>query len=308
MDDTDLRLCQMLLVNSRLPYREIAGRLGLSVQAVHKRIQVLQGEGVIRRFRARLSASHLGAVPVYVMGVSEAMHLDTVLDDLGRNDSIGLVISAGGNLLFIEGLVRGVSDLEPYVESIKAAATMPAPSIGVQSLRQVGDVATTPLPRQPVELSQLDYRIIHALAGDSRAALVDVAKALGVSVKTVARRLERLDANGVLEYTIDIEMGATAGATAMIRIWLVPGQDRNLFRGHLRQRFGARMLVYTAFGNVTDYMFLIMWSPTSAAHAELVEELERDERVAGVKAHLLYSGRYYETWRERLVADMARRE
>ena len=41
MDATDIRLSQMLMKNSRVPYREMAGKLGISLQAVHRRIQVL---------------------------------------------------------------------------------------------------------------------------------------------------------------------------------------------------------------------------------------------------------------------------
>ncbi len=114
-----------------------------------------------------------------------------------------------------------------------------------------------------------------------------------------------MESNGVLEFTIDLELGVTAGATSMLRIWLGPGRDRNAFRDDLRRTYGARMMVITAFGNVTDYMFCIAWSPTNAAHAELVEALERDERVARVKAHLLYLGRYYDTWRDRLAVERA---
>ena len=41
MDKTDIILTQLLLRNSRLPYRELAEKLDLSVNAVHKRIREL---------------------------------------------------------------------------------------------------------------------------------------------------------------------------------------------------------------------------------------------------------------------------
>jgi DNA-binding Lrp family transcriptional regulator len=50
MDKTDVVLSQLLLVNSRLSYRELADTLNLSVTAVHNRIQNLVESGIIRKF------------------------------------------------------------------------------------------------------------------------------------------------------------------------------------------------------------------------------------------------------------------
>ncbi len=70
MDKTDVILCQLLLLNSRLSYRELADKLNLSTTAVHARIRSLVEMGVIRRFFARVNAGALNAVPVLIFGVS----------------------------------------------------------------------------------------------------------------------------------------------------------------------------------------------------------------------------------------------
>ncbi len=57
MDNIDVVLIQLLLANSRRSYGELAGQLGLSVNAVHKRIQALIEAGIIRKFTAKVSAS-----------------------------------------------------------------------------------------------------------------------------------------------------------------------------------------------------------------------------------------------------------
>jgi DNA-binding Lrp family transcriptional regulator len=49
MDKTDIALSMLLLNNSRLPHRELAEKLGLSVNAVHKRIQALKDAGITPR-------------------------------------------------------------------------------------------------------------------------------------------------------------------------------------------------------------------------------------------------------------------
>jgi DNA-binding Lrp family transcriptional regulator len=55
LDKTDVILCQLLLANSRLSYRELAEKLDLSVTAIHNRIQSLVEMGIIRKFTAKPS-------------------------------------------------------------------------------------------------------------------------------------------------------------------------------------------------------------------------------------------------------------
>ncbi len=58
-------LIQLLLSNSRLSYAELAEKLNLPVNAVHKRIQLLIETGVIRKFTAKLGALAANFVPEY---------------------------------------------------------------------------------------------------------------------------------------------------------------------------------------------------------------------------------------------------
>ena len=60
MDRTDITLCKLLLANSRIPIRELADKLGLSVAAVHGRIQGLRDAGIIKAFTARIGLGTLG--------------------------------------------------------------------------------------------------------------------------------------------------------------------------------------------------------------------------------------------------------
>lgn len=59
MDDVDLRICELLFNNSRCPHRELASMLGISVTAVHRRVESLIDEGIIKEFTANISKSYL---------------------------------------------------------------------------------------------------------------------------------------------------------------------------------------------------------------------------------------------------------
>ncbi len=60
MDEVDLHICQLLFANSRISQRDIAAEVGIGVAVVHRRIQSLVDQKVIREFTANISRSYLG--------------------------------------------------------------------------------------------------------------------------------------------------------------------------------------------------------------------------------------------------------
>ena len=60
IDETDLRIINILLDNSRLSLRKIARKAGVSVATVMNRINALEAEGIIRHYTAAIDYSKLG--------------------------------------------------------------------------------------------------------------------------------------------------------------------------------------------------------------------------------------------------------
>ncbi|WP_229836275.1 Lrp/AsnC family transcriptional regulator, partial [Dactylosporangium sucinum] len=51
MDQIDRQLIDLLRDNARLPYAELARKVGLSAPAVHERVGKLEASGVIQGYR-----------------------------------------------------------------------------------------------------------------------------------------------------------------------------------------------------------------------------------------------------------------
>lgn len=67
LDDTDLEILELLLENSRRPYKEIADHVGLTPPAVSDRISRLEAQGIIQGFTIDVDRERLrGDVPVLV--------------------------------------------------------------------------------------------------------------------------------------------------------------------------------------------------------------------------------------------------
>ena len=77
---------------------------------------------------------------------------------------------------------------------------MPEPTVGIT-------VSPIPIIKQNINsqigFCELDYKIVRSMKDDSRKAISVVAEELGVSAKTVRRRLIRMIKNYLIEFSID---------------------------------------------------------------------------------------------------------
>jgi DNA-binding Lrp family transcriptional regulator len=78
IDGIDRKILELLRQNCRLSIAEIGDRVGLSASACHRRIGILESQGIIERYAARLNGEKLGFlmtfyVEVTLEGQSEAI-------------------------------------------------------------------------------------------------------------------------------------------------------------------------------------------------------------------------------------------
>jgi len=89
LDETDVRILELLVENARRPYSDIADEVDLSPPAVSDRIERLRESGVIRRFTLDLDRSQLRAgVPVLVTLELPADAVDDVRNDVVSAEAV----------------------------------------------------------------------------------------------------------------------------------------------------------------------------------------------------------------------------
>ncbi len=81
-------------------------------------------------------------------------------------------------------------------------------------------------PVQPVALDEIDRTLIAALAEDSRLAVSELARRVGLSAPSTSERLRRLEAQGVIErFTVQVDPRALGFTLqAIVRVKPLPGQ------------------------------------------------------------------------------------
>ena len=101
-----MSLIMLLSANSRSSYAELAEKLNLSINAIHKRIQLLIEAGVIRKFTAKVNLFSVNAIVVFVSGTSQLGSFQDLPTKLKAHNSIYWLAEGGGKFLYIGAYLR----------------------------------------------------------------------------------------------------------------------------------------------------------------------------------------------------------
>ena len=114
----------MLMVNSRIPYRELAELFNMSVNSIHKRIKSMVELKIIEKFVTHLSFRAFNPIPLnFVMfGMSKTKNPRDLIEKLGKNENIYNVSYHSGNFFAIHAHLRDPNQLDPLVSSSLLAA------------------------------------------------------------------------------------------------------------------------------------------------------------------------------------------
>lgn len=297
MDRSDVLLCKELIRNSRIPYTELSKLLGMSVPAVHKRVRELAEQGVIGGFVADVDITAVGGISVMAFGRSDAPNTVEVADALNANDSTWMVLLGGGNQVFVNAFLHGEEELEGYLEFFRKTARVPHPSLGVHMLRPEG-VKITAHPR---ELTPLELRIIGSLHTDSRKQLSDVAGEVGVSARTVGSKLNRMVKDGKVRMTLDWRPAFTNDTVSLFELRLERPADRANALAILREKYGERVVMVSAFTNMPELIIATVWTPAMHDVEDVIWSFLATKLFSSVVPHIIYSGRRSGTWKDRLI-------
>ena len=297
MDDTDVRICMLLLQNSRMPYREIAEKLELSINAVFKRIQKLIDTNVIRGFITNLSLSYLGVLNVIVFGKSDSHDLQLVRKKLDEEENTYWMSIAGGNELYIGGYLKKFSELETYSQKIQDIAILTNPTVGIIS-HDSGQISASDGRK---ELDTTDKRILSSLHKDSRKSLSDVASELNLSAKTVRRRIEQLESDGDITHSIQWYPEASNDIISVFHLNLHPSSNKGEVGLRIISTNFPNALFFWSFANLPNYLTILSWNETMRNVMDLQKRLEADSSVESVITNVIYSGFIFDTWREAIL-------
>jgi len=122
LDDKDKRILEMLIEDSRRPYREIAEAVDLSESTVRKRVLRLQEDGVIERFTIRVCREEEKCIMAFITVIPKS---SAEIKELLRETQVlpqceEVYFLAGECGVLIKVVVPEINELDALIESFKA--------------------------------------------------------------------------------------------------------------------------------------------------------------------------------------------
>lgn len=307
MDEKDIEILKMLISNSRTPYREISDKLGLSVNGVYKRVKNLSDSGIVRDFHTNLDLRVINAIPVMIFGQSEAKSVEKVATSLGRDQHTTKILVAGGNYLYITALFRNLRELQPYLETVKKKAKIPAPKVGiVNTMRaEYWMFIKRPIDLHLEDMSSLDYKIINAIHRDSRRSSKDISQHLGVSTKTVRKRLAKLIDKGYIRMTVPLAFDSSRDIFAVLHLNLKKGQTINSVEAALINNYSRNLISIYSFGNLPNQILCTTWTNTMKEIKDIQTDLQKKGILDSIIPNIFYTTYIFDSWADTLIEDLA---
>jgi DNA-binding Lrp family transcriptional regulator len=263
MDELDVQLCLHLLTNSRLTFRELGEQVGLSVNAVHKRVKDLVDSGIISRFSAHPSIYILKALIIIVFGETEKPISDEDIKTLASNNSTQFILTASGNHVYVGAILRSIHDLDTYT------------------------------------YDRVDRKIINSLHNDARKSLSEVASEIELSVQTVRRHLERMIENDAIQLTIDWRPDNSNDVITFLHISLKPLADRDEYIQEILKQLSTQFFLVWTFNNLPDLVIGWTWTKNMKELQDIISNLQ-NSNVDSIVPYILYEGHTFDTWRDSL--------
>jgi len=285
MDEIDLVILQKLFENSRLTYRELAELINISVSAVHKRLKKLE-ERTITSYIARPSINAMKYLPVLIFGTSKARSMDALSKELGQNENIISIAITGGKFLLISAYVRNISELQDYTNYVSKTAQISDPTVGIIDV---------PYVSFPESLTSIDYNILKTLNRDSRMSILDIADDVGLSSKTVRKRLDRMKENNLVTFSIEFSPLYKNSFITLYNIELFNGTDIKSTIQQLYKKYPLNIIICASYSNIPNSILLETWAKSPQDSHLLQKELE-NENFKDKIPHIFISIDWYECW------------
>ena len=290
MDEIDLTILRKLLENSRLTYRELAEITNMSVSAVHKRIKNLVDDGIANAFIARPSLLALKYLSVLIFGRSDAKSMAAISNELGQHESIKFVGITGDKFLYISAFLRNISELQDYSAYVSKTAQISEPTVAILNLPYM----TTPEP-----LTTIDYKILKSLNRDARKPITDIADEVGLSAKTVRKRLDRIIENKLASFTIEW-MPQKNSFVMVFHVSLNEGTDINSTIQYINEKYSQNVAYCFSFSNIPNFITVHTWAKNAQDSMKIQEELQT-EGFKDIVPHIYLFAKWYDCWVDQLL-------
>ncbi|MFH1455459.1 MAG: Lrp/AsnC family transcriptional regulator [archaeon] len=271
LDKKDRKLLYYLSLNSRESHTQLAKKIGLNKNSIKYRIDRLQKNGVIKQFTIIPNPvkCKLNTFNLLLKFNSDIYENKEIIDYFKKSGFSTLVVTLSGNWdLFVEIMLRDFTEMADWIDEIIShfgnllndykvffVASAPVREGGmIKEFFQDLDVEK-PKPKKkdfaPIDLDDVEKRIIYELSKDSSLPYLQIAKNMDVSLDVIRYRMKNLiDKNVIVRFDTKISLKALGYTKYLCRVKLRGGSKERV--GEIKKRISVNDNVEYAFFDVNE--------------------------------------------------------
>lgn len=202
LDSTDIGILRALGENCRASYQEMGRSLGMTANAIKKRVKKLVDNGTIHSFVVYLSFAMIDAESYLAILTPDGINKEEeILAQIVKNPHVFSTgsLSDGTCIVFAEYEgTNGKSDFEQFLNNLDDIALI--------------ELHTERAPRgKKVEFSPLQVRVLKSLAEDPRAPATTIAEKTGLTPRRVRKIIDQLLHGGGVNFVARLNLNAGSG-------------------------------------------------------------------------------------------------
>jgi len=295
LDELDGKILQSLSNNCRTSYNGLGNEIGLTAKSVKARVKKMQASGVIDSFIVKVNPLVLGYSKFCLL----ALKINSNAPD---QDHIRHILTLLGDILYTGHVLGGISTFKFAVkkeaeEKIKLLADMIGQDVMIQN-------QTSVFPNVKEQPTYIDFKIIRCLLDNPRMEISDISKKISVSSKTVARRLDKMIENHVLDFTLQFNFTA-------IRGYIVSVVSTNIEKGSYTkvlersyEDFKDSFCIYSPMLSQQDVVYWLYFSKDVFALDSNVKRIESYPGVRKIDVFIPISIEYH---KEVIIKEIERK-
>ena len=217
LDLKDRKLLYELDDNSRQSASKIGKKIGLSPEVVNYRIKRLEKEEIITQYQLIVNLSTLNILQFKICLSFQHLKsevLETKIEELKKIDSIKWIISSKGNWDLILSCetdsMESIDELKNkiltqfgnYINKKALSILIEAQTYNrnylIEDKSLLSDSRIIMKKSKPVNIDELDLKILKSLAKNARKPIIDIASELKQTVRVINYRIKQLEKNKII--------------------------------------------------------------------------------------------------------------
>jgi len=295
MDDKDIEILKLLLFDGRMTYESIAKKVEVTPYLVKKRINNLVDLGVIMKFTTNVNFLIFQKSVCYTLAdVKQGVDQQELITRIGQLDEVsGGAISLQNKMQIIHiysddyDFKKNLEKLMEFeeIENTENFILLIPPSLGFKNER----------------LTKTDWKIINSIKDNCRKTDVEIANELGISSKTVKRRLKYLRENNIILFMIDLDTSAAdfLSYLLIVKFQRIASKSFNEVVKIVKNYFYVWRVA-----NQEAFIFTVFIDKLREIDAQ-VREIEKIPYVKDVISFVPTKMFYFESWIDKLIKNNA---